>query len=76
VGLLRIGHHLHGLRNLGDVYEVQCGYPPRRYGMAGAGIRADIAGYGRGVSRCGRSVGAPGLALTTLRLSRLDDNLS
>jgi hypothetical protein len=43
--------------------------------MAGAGIRTDIAGYGRGVSRYGRSAGAPGLALTALRLSSLDDDL-
>ena len=43
--------------------------------MAGADIRADIAGYGRGVSRYGRSAGAPGLALTALRLSSLDDDL-
>jgi hypothetical protein len=46
--------------------------------MAGAGIRTDIAGYGRGVSRYGRSAGASGmgLALTALRLSSLDDDLS
>jgi hypothetical protein len=46
--------------------------------MAGAGIRADIAGYGRGVSRYGRSAGAQGmgLALTARRLSSLDADLS
>ena len=78
MGLLRIGHHLHGLRDLGNLYEVQCGYPPCRYGMAGAGIRTDIAGYGRGVSRYGRSAGAQGmgLALTARRLSSLDADLS
>jgi hypothetical protein len=64
--------------NLGDLYEVQCGYSPRRYCMAGACIRADIAGYGRSVSRCRRGAGTPGmgLALTALRLSSLDDDLS
>jgi hypothetical protein len=46
--------------------------------MAGAGIRTDIAGYGRGVSRYGRSAGAQGmgLALTARRFSSLDADLS
>jgi hypothetical protein len=46
--------------------------------MAGVAICADIAGYRRSVSRYGRGAGTPGmgLALTALRLSRVDDDCS
>jgi hypothetical protein len=43
--------------------------------MAGVGIRADIAGYGRRVPRYGRSAGTPGMGLAvTASIQRTEDD--
>jgi hypothetical protein len=69
VDLSRVGPGLHGLRDVGDLYETRTGRSVCIHCMAGIAIYADVAGNGSRLHRIGRNAGTPGMgaSLTAFR---------
>ena len=59
MGLLCVGFRLHGLRDLGDLYEARTAC----HCMVGIAIRANVAGNGSRMPRIGCNAGAPGMGV-------------
>jgi hypothetical protein len=71
VDLFRIGPGLHGLWDVGDLYDARTGCSFCIYCVAGIALCADVAGNGSRLRRAGLNADAPGLgtSLTVFRFS-------
>jgi hypothetical protein len=71
VDLLHLGLRLHGLRDLGDLYEVRTVCSFYLHCMAGIAICAGVAGNSSRVPRIGRNARTPGMgaSLTAVQFS-------
>ena len=66
VDLSRIGPGLHGLRDVGDLYEARTGCSFCIYCMAGIALYADVAANGSRLRRIGRNADTPGVGASLI----------
>jgi hypothetical protein len=78
VDLPRIGLRLHGLRDLGDLYEARTGCSFCRHRTVGISIYTNVAGNGSRLRRIGRNANTPGLgaSLTAFDFQLAETGLS